>query len=183
MKGDSMPDRPQSISQPPNAFRPTFLRVLAGEDGSLTAADAEYSGPWKVEPLDGRFAVFRTWEDPSQGDPAFAVLNHPETASILAAVLPSIGREPLFHLDPDGARGAFRLTATYGERGPVEAGVLSVFEPAVVTALHVVEYLTRTPLALAAVLLASGPGAIEDVGRILCHRIEGGEPPPLEPAA
>jgi hypothetical protein len=44
-------------------------------------------------------------------------MEHPETAALLSAILPSFGREPLFHLDPDGDASGFRILATFGEQG------------------------------------------------------------------
>jgi hypothetical protein len=168
-----MPDRDESTKQPSNAFRPDFLSSLTERDGTITAAEAEFSGPWRVEPAGGRYAVLKDWEESAAGDAPFAVMEHPETAALLSAILPAFGRDPLFHLDPDGNSAAgFRITAVYGEQGPREVGKLAKYETGVVEALHVAEYLARNPAALATVLLASGPWAVLEIGRILFREIE-----------
>src|SRR5436309_748965 len=45
--------RPQ-VSPLDNAFSPTYLARLRERDDSLTAAEAELAGPWKIEPVPGR---------------------------------------------------------------------------------------------------------------------------------
>jgi hypothetical protein len=168
-----MPDQQQSIKpQPPNAFQPDSLATLTQRDGPITAGEAEFSGPWRVEATGGRYAVLKSWEESAAGDAPFAVMEHPETASLLSAILPSFGREPLFHLDPDGDASGFRILATFGEQGPQEVGRLAKYETGVLEALNAAEYLARNPAALATVLLASGPWAILEIGRILFREVE-----------
>jgi hypothetical protein len=171
-----MSDQSQSI--PPNAFRSLFLSSLTERDGPITAGEAEFSGPWRVEPQGGRYAVLKGWEESAAGDTPFATMQHPETAAILSAILPAFGREPLFYLDPDGnSETGFRILASFGEQGQREVGRLSKYETGVVEALHVAEYLARNPLALATVLLASGPWAVLEIGRILFRQVS--DPPAL----
>src|SRR5947199_9176597 len=91
-------------SRPPvspldNACSPTYLARLRERDDSLTAAEAELAGPWKIEPVPGRpgaVAILRVCEDLAIGDPSVAVLWHLETAQLLSVLLPAIdrGRRP-----------------------------------------------------------------------------------------
>ena len=47
--GSSVPTLPLD-----NAFSPSYLARLRERDDSLTAAEAELAGPWKIEPVPGR---------------------------------------------------------------------------------------------------------------------------------
>src|SRR5256885_1381805 len=108
-----------------NAFSPTYLARLRERDDSLTAAEAELAGPWKIEPVPGRpgaVAILRVWEDLAIGDPPVAVLWHLETAQLLSVLLPAIDREPLFYLKEDPASEGYPLVAVYGEQGRRDAG-------------------------------------------------------------
>ena len=52
------------VSPLDNAFSPTYLARLRERDDSLTAAEAELAGPWKIEPVPGRpgaVAILRIW--------------------------------------------------------------------------------------------------------------------------
>jgi hypothetical protein len=105
---------------------------------------------------------------PQQGGPTHLIW-HEETALLLAAILPLVSREMLFHLSDEEEADGFPITAVYGEQGPQVAGWLRRFEPGLVGALHLAEALARNPPALAAVLQASGGGATEQVGCILAR--------------
>jgi hypothetical protein len=75
--GTSVPPAPLD-----SAFSPAYLAHLREQDDSLTAAEAELSGPWKIEPVPGKpgaVAVLRQWEEVEAGDPPVAVLWHEET--------------------------------------------------------------------------------------------------------
>ena len=70
-----------SVSRPtpPNAFTPEYLEEVRGHNEPLTAAEAEFAGPWKVEPVPGRpglVAVLRQWESLEAGDEPFALFWH-----------------------------------------------------------------------------------------------------------
>ena len=164
--------RPQ-VSPLDNAFSPTYLARLRERDDSLTAAEAELAGPWKIEPVPGRpgaVAILRVWEDLAIGDPPVAVLWHLETARLLSVLLPAIDREPLFYLEEEAAAEGFPLVAVYGEQGPQVAGWLDRYESRWAEGLHLLEAIIRSPLALATLLEAAGPGAEEQVGRIRARR-------------
>jgi hypothetical protein len=180
-----MPSRTHSTSPskptPPNAFTPTYLEHLqANTEEPLTAAESDLAGPWKLEPVPGHpgaVAVLREWESLDAGDVPVAVCLHRETAALLAAVLPVLGREPLFHLeedpdpDPSGPLpGGFPLVAVFGEQGPAVSGWLQIYQPEIVQALHLVEGLIRQPRSLAEVNAAAGGGALAQVGRYLAAR-------------
>src|SRR5947209_2456649 len=80
------PRNPTSVppSHLDNAFSPVYLAHLRERDDSLTAAEAELAGPWKIEPVPGRpgaVAILRVWEDLAIGDPPVGVLWHLERRS------------------------------------------------------------------------------------------------------
>lgn len=157
----------------PNAFEPDFLRDLAQRGEVPTAPDAEMQGPWKVSPMSGkRFGVFRDWEEEGTGDEPEAVFEHREHALLAAAVLPSTGREPLFDLDSEREPEGYAVDAVWGDRWVTTVGRLRCFHQDVTQALHVAESLIRSPVALANLLEAAGPSALELVGRILRRRLE-----------
>jgi hypothetical protein len=166
---------PTSVPPSPleNAFSPTYLDRLRERDDVLTAAEAEFAGPWKIEPVPGKpgaVAVLRQWEDLAAGDPPVAVLWHEETARLVAVLLSIVDREPLFHLEEEVTSEGYPLVAVYGEQGPQVAGWLFRNEPRWVEALHLLEAIIRSPSALADLLEAAGPGAEELVGRIRARR-------------
>ena len=166
--GTSVPPAPLA-----NAFSPAYLAHLREQDDSLTAAEAELSGPWKIEPVPGKpgaVAVLRQWEEVDAGDPPVAVLWHEETARLLSALLPVIDREPLFYIEDGADPEGYPLIAVYGEQGPQVAGWLDRGEPRWAEGLHILEAIVRSPLALATLLEAAGPGAEEQVGRIRARR-------------
>jgi len=152
-----------------NAFAPAYLARLREQDDVLTAAEAELAGPWKIEPVPGKpgaVAILRLWEDLAIGDPPVAVLWHLETARLLSVLLPVLDREPLFHIEEGAASEGYPLVAVYGEQGAQVAGWFDRYEPRWAEGLHLLEAIVRSPLALATLLEAAGPGAEEPVGRI-----------------
>jgi hypothetical protein len=158
-----------------NVFSHDYLAELRGRDEVLTAAEAEYAGPWKCAPasvatMPGGVAVLREWEDLSRDAPE-GVLWHEETARLLAIALPIAEREPLFYLDDRETPDGFELRAVYGEQGAQGAGWLRRYEPRLAEALHLLEGVVRSPRALADLLEAAGPVAVEQVGKILARRL------------
>jgi hypothetical protein len=159
----------------PSIFSPAFLALLRERDEVLTAAEAEYAGPWKREPAarigqPGAVAVLRDWEDLDRGDTAEGVFWHDERARLFAVLLPALEREPLFHLSDKEEAAGYPLLAMYGEQGPQVAGWLKRCEPHLAEGLHLFECLVRSPAALADLLDAAGPGACEQIGQILAQR-------------
>jgi hypothetical protein len=161
-------------SQPlPTIFSPEFLALLRDRDEVLTAAEAEYSGPWKREPVAGRpgmVAVVREWESVDLGDMPEGVFVHEETAALFAALLPVGEREPLFHLAGEAEAEGFSLLAVYGEQGPCVIGWLRRGEPRLAEGLHLLEGIVRSPAALALLLEAAGPIALEQAGQIVARQ-------------
>jgi hypothetical protein len=150
-------------------FSPAFLACLAEEDETLTAGEADLSGPWKCEPVPGRpgaVAVLRVWEELDRGDVPEGIFWHSETALLLSLVLPLVGREPLFALCNKEEADGFAVEAVYGEQGSQVAGWLRRHEPRVIEALHLVEAIVRSPILVA----AAGPGVMEQIGRILARK-------------
>jgi hypothetical protein len=173
--GSSVP-----VPTAPNAFSPDFLDEVQGEAEPLTASEADLAGPWKLEPLHpdlgwpGAVAVLRLWESLDKGDLPEAVFLHLESAALCAALLPLLGREPLFHLHDQPAAaaplpGGYPLLAMFGEQGPTPRGWLRIYRPEVAAGLHLFEGLTRSPLHLATVGDAAGGMALSHVGRLLAE--------------
>jgi hypothetical protein len=175
-----------------NAFTTDFLHRLdqAGEpDG---AREADVAGPWVVRRVRYQgtfgFAVLRDWESPQDGDAPCAIFRRRETALLAAAVLPALGREPLYRLATEPDAAGFPLQAGTGPRDPALvpaavavtaiphpgiAGHLRDFDEDLATALQLVAALVRSPLSLASLLEAAGHVAVEQAGRILTTRLEG----------
>jgi hypothetical protein len=79
--------------------------------------------------------VLRSWESLARGEAPEAIVWHEETALLLAAMLPLVAREMLFHLSDQEEADGFPITAVYGEQGPQVAGWLRRFEPSLIGAL------------------------------------------------
>jgi hypothetical protein len=173
MRSRSDGSRPQPTLD--NVFSNDYLAQLRERDEVLTAAEAEYAGPWRCAPAlgtaqPGGVAVLREWESAERDLPE-AVLWPEETARLLAIALPIAEREPLFHLGDGETPDGFPLTAVFGEQGAQGAGWLRRYEPRLAEALHLLEGVVRSPRALADLLEAAGPVAVEQVGKILARRL------------
>jgi hypothetical protein len=163
---------------PPNAFDPAFLALVQEREETLTAAEADLSGPWKVEPVPGHpgaIAVLREWESLAKGDLPEAVFLHEEIAELCAAGLPLVEREPLFSLHEVADPAApvcpgHPVVAVFGEQGPAVCGWLRHHHSGVTAVLHTLEGLARSPRQLAAVNAVAGGGALRQMGRILAER-------------
>ncbi len=92
-----------------------------------------------------------------------------EVARLFAVALPLLGREPLFHLGKEAGPDGYPVTAIDGEQGPQECGTLALYEPEALAAVHLLQALIRSPVALAALIETAGPGAVAQVGRILAE--------------
>lgn len=197
-RSESSSPPPPPSAPAPRVFTAEFLDRLHALDGPLTASEAEYSGPWRTEPVPGRpgaHAVVREWESLAEGDAPRAVFLHEELARLCAVALPLLGREPLFHLGaaageqggpdpsghppgdpighPPGHPPGHPIVAVEGEQGPRVCGWLPLFEPEVAGVLHVLQGITRSPVALAALLESAGGDALAQVDRILGRRLGG----------
>lgn len=155
------PAPPPAPPSSPSIFSSEFLAGLRERDEAPTALEADLSGPWRTDPVPGRpgcVGVLRAWESLEDGDQPRAVFSEEELAMLCVVALPLVGREPLFHLGTEAGAQGYPVMAVDGERGPVECGALALFEPEVVSTLHVLQGLVRSPAALAALIEAAGPG-------------------------
>jgi hypothetical protein len=158
-----------SSRTPRSIFSPEFLADLDARDDVLTATEAAYAGPWKTEAVrgkPGRVAVLRTWEQLETGDEPQAVFLHEEWATLFAALLPLVEREPIFHLGEEPTADGYPLRAVFGDEGSQIVGWLPRYDPGAVKALHLLAAVVSSPVALAAVMAAAGSG-LGLAGRIL----------------
>jgi hypothetical protein len=166
-----MRDLEDPTTPSPNAFEDGFLRRFRREDEPPSAAEADVAGPWRVEPAstaDGReaFAVWRLGERPEYGDSPSAVFLDRPTAMIAAAVRPFVGREAFYALGKERWNGGFPLL-----RQGEAMGWIDLFDEDWAFGINVLERFTRSPDAVARLLEAAGPLALERAGRILRHRV------------
>ena len=161
-----MPDRAQ-FTPPLNAFNPEFLELFGTTDEPAGAAEAVHSGPWTVlhAPAD-RHIVLRPFEqvgiDTPEGD-----FEHPGAALIFAAILPFIGREPVFMMDPEDHPEGFAILELWGEQGYKPVGRVRTFDEDIAWAMNVAASIARSPVCLAQLLLAAGPETCTIAGRLL----------------
>ena len=163
------PEDPTTLS--PNAFEDGFLRRFRQEDEPASAAEADAAGPWRVEPgstSDGReaFALWRLGERPEWGDSPAALFLDRSTALLAAAVRPFVGRDPFYELGKERWSGGFALL-----RQGEAVGWIDLFDEDWAFGINVLERFTRSPEAVAQLLEAAGPLALERAGRILRHRV------------
>jgi hypothetical protein len=148
-----------------NAFVEDYLALLNERDEPLTAAEADYAGPWHVEARQqGGHAVMR----PAEEVP-YAVFEAVEVAQIAAAVLPGTGREKRYRLGKDEDSGRGFPVYRAGEL----AGHLQLFDEELVAALNVLDALLSSPYDFAWLLEAAGGLALQHVGRISMARATG----------
>ncbi len=157
-----------------NAFRSSFLSRIAERDEPVTAGEADVAGPWHVEELPSAegilFGLYRLGESHARGFQPTAVFRDRPFALLAAAVLPGTGREAAFRLQKEAGPEGFLVETGDGRHGAEPVGHLALFDERLVDALHVVESLTRSPEALANLLEAAGPLALEHAGVILDSR-------------
>jgi hypothetical protein len=143
------------MSIPSAVISPEYLRWLADhaerDDEPRTACEADYAGPWRILRLPaGDYGLLRRGEHPDRGDLPAAVVPRREDALLLAAILPGIGRDPLYSLRPEPDSRGFAIESD----GDV-IGHLHLFNPDVTAALHVLACLLRCPEAFARLLEAA----------------------------
>ena len=154
-----------------NAFNEEFLRRFEKEDEPPSGAEADVAGPWEVSPTvtaEGReaFGVWRLGERPHWGDAPAGLFLDRSTAQLAAAVRPFVGRDPFYELGKERWNGGFPL-----RRQGEAVGWLDLFDEDWAFGLNVLERFTRSPAALASLLEAAGPLALERAGRILRGRV------------
>jgi hypothetical protein len=166
-----MRDREERSTRTLNAFSEEFLLRFEEEDEPASAGEADVAGPWGVRPLpteDGRaaFGLWRLGERPEWGDSPSAQFREHSTALLAAAVRPFLGRDPFYKLGKERWEGGFPLL-----RQGEEAGWVDLFDEDWVFGVNMLERFTRSPEALATLLEAAGPVALERAGRILQEKV------------
>lgn len=159
------PDPGTEPLPPLRVFTEEALERLRLGDEPPTAAEAELAGPWRVERLGSGWALFRRG-DREAGEPPLGRFADRHLALLAAAVLPGLGRACGFRVEPEAAEAGYPL-----RREGIEAGALAVFLADLAPALDVVDALLRSPAALALLLEAAGPTALERAGRELGLRL------------
>ena len=155
-----------------NAFSPEYLDRLRERSEPPASGESEGAGPWELRHREGVYPLFRAWEGYEHGDVPEAVFEDREAGLIFFAVRPASGREPVFRCLEPMAEEGFSV-----ESGGEEVGHLRFFDPAWLQAAHVAACLSRSPVALAALLEAGGPAFQEQVGRILGRNLLGAAEP------
>lgn len=163
------PEDPSTLV--PNAFTEEFLRRFEAEDEPPSAAEADVAGPWRIEPSstsEGReaFGLWRLGERQAWGDAPAGLFRERQTALLAAAVRPFVGRDPFYELGTERWNGGFPLL----RQGEV-IGWIDLFDQDWVFGINVLERFVRSPEAIATLLEAAGPLALEGAGRILRERI------------
>lgn len=157
-----MRSRSDGNTLPSNAFVEDYLALLNERDEPLTAAEADYAGPWSVEARQqGGHAVVRPAEEVPYG-----VFEAVEIAQIAAAVLPGTGREKRYRLGKEENPGRGFPVYRSGEL----VGHLRLFDEELVAALNVLDALLASPYDFAWLLEAAGGLALQHVGRISMAR-------------
>jgi len=150
-----------------NAFSEEFLTRLDTLDKVGSALEAELAGPWKVLAIEEGFGLYEQWQDVE--DSPIAVFTDEATALKFSAALSAASREPLFSQDsePD-PEGRFKVTSSQGR----QEGWISHFQVRAVDLAHMADYCARSPVALAALLLAAGEATLRKAGEILVKAAE-----------
>jgi hypothetical protein len=147
-----------------NAFSPSFLEQLMDRDEPPTGGEADVAGPWRIEPIPGLgFGLFRIGESLGRGFRPAAVFPDRWLALLAAAVLPGTGRDALLRLNKHPDAEGYGVVLDDGE----VVGHFELFDEALLDALNVTASLVRSPQALAYLLEAAGPAALERCGAIL----------------
>jgi len=154
-----------------NAFAEEFLNRFEQEDEPPSAAEADVAGPWEVQlfPMaDGHeaFGLWRQGERPEYGDAPAGLFRDHATALLAATVRPVVGRDPFYELGRERESGGFPLV-----RQGEAVGWLDLFDEDWAAGINTLERLTRRPQALATLMEAAGPLALERAGRILRVRV------------
>lgn len=165
-----MRSRSNGSTLPSNAFVEDYLALLDERDEPITAPEADYAGPWSVEPRpQGGHALLRAGEDLARGDQPYAVFDAVEIAQIAAAVLPGSGREKRYRLGSEEDPGRGYPVYRSGEL----VGHVRLFDEELVAGLNVLDALLASPYDFAWLLEAAGGLALQHVGRISMARASG----------
>ena len=162
-----------------NAFSEEFLNLLDTLDELGPSLEAELAGPWKVLATEEGFGLYEQWQD--RDDSPIAVFRNKATALKFSAALSAASREPLFWQESEpGPDGRFNVVSAQGRL----EGWITHFQIRAVDLAHMADFCTRSPVALAALLLAAGGASLRKAGAILskASRAEAGEAPPATSA-
>ncbi|MCP4664571.1 MAG: hypothetical protein GY856_55000 [bacterium] len=163
-----MPDQPGS-----NVFSPEFIQLVQQREAVPGATqEATWAGPWRVEPQQEEFAVVRESDGRIE-----AVTEFWDTAAIMAATFPIVGRENLYCLESadDGDFGAV-LKTLFGDRGWTTVGRLRLCHEGIAEPMSVAEHLLRSPAALAFLLAAAPYETLQQAGTIAAQRLANQRP-------
>jgi hypothetical protein len=97
-----------------------------------------------------------------RGNVPFLIFKAREDALLAAAILPAVGRGPLYRIRPEALPYGFEIES----EGEVVGSIL-LFNEEVAAALHVAAGLLRSPLALARLLEAASGLTLHHAGKIL----------------
>jgi hypothetical protein len=154
-------------SHPRHIFTPEYLAWLAERDEPLTAAEADFAGPWHLEPHPrGGWAVLREGESLDFGSTPTVIFTRKEAAQLAAAILPGTARRLRYRLGPDPDAQGFPILLD-GE----PAGHSRHFNEDLLAALNTVDALMAAPRDFAWLLDAMGGLALEHVDRIAVARL------------
>ena len=146
-----------------NAFSEEFLHLLETLDELGSSPEAELAGPWKVLAIAGGFGLYEQWQD--AGDPPLAVFRDRATALKFSAALSAASRDPLFRQEPDpNPEGSFNVVSAQGIEG-----WLPHFQDRAIALAHMADYCSRSPFALASILMAAGGATLRKAGELLAR--------------
>ena len=163
-----MRDQEEFTPTSPNVFTPRFLERLAElpRSGSRTSFEANHAGPWTVVKVPQGFSVEKAGSEIVK-----AVVTHHETAHLLAAILPGVGRPVRYRVtSAEEGRPGVGVEALEG-KSHERVGWLHDYSDETLEALHVAECLLRSPASLALFLQAASYESLEPAGGIAAGRI------------
>lgn len=144
------------------------------DGGEEDSTEAEAAGYRRVVAVGDRWGLFRTWDDPGDGDRPVAIFTERWAALLASAVWVPQARAPLMRLDPLATSAGFRIWPSCEMAEGVEnrpLGWFQSFNQPAERALMLAAALVRDPEALASLLEAAGVEAVEQAVRILRRRL------------
>ena len=154
-----------------SVFTPAFLQRLDNRDRSgWTGAEAEYAGPRRGAERDGLHQLVHVSQ--RKGGPAVAEFLERETALLVAAVFPLLGRASPYGLSDTERHGGHGTDLSAILNASVEwVGWCRLSHQDLPDALHVAERFLRSPEALANLLEAASHEVVDRAGAILAERL------------
>jgi len=143
------------------------LERIGERDEPPTGPEADVAGPWIVEEIPGAgFGLYRAGEGLARRFRPAAVFHDRSVALLAATALPGTGRDSAFRIGGEPERAGYPVRDHAGDI----VGHLLLFDEPLISALHVLESVLRSPEALANLLEAAGSLALERAGAILDER-------------